>query len=112
MFTLRYSILLVYLKLFIAGADTLFSILCFRCTNLQELILTENFLTELPKSMGNLKELTVLNVDRNSLGEIPLEIGNMTLLGVLSLRDNKLTRLPNELGNCKSLHVLDVSGNR
>lgn len=67
---------------------------------------------ELPKSIGNLNELTVLNVDRNSLGDIPTDIGNMTLLGVLSLRDNKLTRLPNELGNCKSLHVLDVSGNR
>ena len=67
---------------------------------------------ELPRSIGNLNELTVMNVDRNSLGEIPLDIGNMTLLGVLSLRDNKLTKLPNELGNCKSLHVLDVSGNR
>lgn len=79
---------------------------------MQELILTENFLIELPNSLGRMTRLNNLNVDRNALIAIPSEIGYCTNLGVLSLRDNKLTKLPAELGNCVSLHVLDVSGNR
>lgn len=79
---------------------------------MQELILTENFLVELPNSIGRMKRLNNLNVDRNALIALPFEVGNLTNLGVLSLRDNKLTKLPVELGNCVSLHVLDVSGNR
>lgn len=82
------------------------------CENLQELILTENHLTELPTSIGNLVKLTNLNVDKNLLFELPPEIGNLTQLGVLSLRDNRIRYLPNEMGKCKELHVLDVSGNR
>ena len=83
-----------------------------RCENMQELILTENFLVELPNSIGRMVRLNNLNVDRNALISIPAEIGYCTNLGVLSLRDNKLTKLPSQLGNCVSLHVLDVSGNR
>lgn len=79
---------------------------------MQELILTENYLIELPTSIGRMTRLNNLNVDRNALEVLPSEIGNLTNLGVLSLRDNKLTKLPAELGNCVSLHVLDVSGNR
>lgn len=79
---------------------------------MQELILTENFLVELPTSIGRMRKLNNLNVDRNSLAAIPNEFGNLTNLGVLSLRDNKLVRLPAEIGNCLALHVLDVSGNR
>ena len=79
---------------------------------MQELILTENFLFELPSSIGRMTKLSNLNVDRNALEYLPIEIGNCTNLGVLSLRDNKLKRLPPELGNCSVLHVLDVSGNQ
>jgi protein scribble len=79
---------------------------------MQELILTENFLVEMPNSIGRMRRLNNLNVDRNSLVAIPSEIGNLTNLGVLSLRENKLIKLPAEIGNCISLHVLDVSGNR
>lgn len=84
----------------------------YRCDCMQELILTENYLTELPSSIGRMTMLNNLNVDRNSLSFLPAEIGNCTNLGVLSLRENKLAKLPYELGNCVNLHVLDVSGNR
>ena len=69
---------------FISGNFLLFTILYiftyiiryfFRCDNLQELILTENILTELPNSIGNLTKLTNLNVDRNRLNELPSQIG-------------------------------------
>jgi len=79
---------------------------------MQELILTENFLVELPPSIGRMTKLNNLNIDRNSLTSLPPEIGCCINLGVLSLRDNKLLKLPSELGNCTVLHVLDVSGNR
>ena len=49
--------------------------LCYRCMNLQELILTENFIAELPQSIGNLSHLTNLNVDRNRLQSLPEQIG-------------------------------------
>jgi len=46
---------------------------------LQELILTENFLLELPLSIGQLYNLNNLNVDRNSLQSLPTEIGKMII---------------------------------
>lgn len=49
----------------------------FSCENLQELILTENFLVELPVTIGRLVNLTNLNVDRNSLHCLPTEIGKL-----------------------------------
>jgi protein scribble len=109
---------------------------------LQELILTENFLKQLPATIGQLVKLTNLNVDRNALQTIPREIGKCGLimldhsiskgllngmddinvlnivaghlnqLGVLSLRENRLHYLPSEVGLCKGLQVLDVAGNR
>lgn len=79
---------------------------------MQELILTENFLVELPTSLGRMTKLNNLNIDRNSLVAVPADIGNCINLGVLSLRDNKLSKMPTELGNCAKLHVLDLSGNR
>ena len=78
----------------------------------QELVVTENFLTELPTSVGHLTKITNLNLDRNRLEFLPMEIGNLTVLGVLSLRENRLCELPSEIGNCRELHVLDVCGNR
>lgn len=55
--------------------DTFLLFSLFRCENLQELILTENFLMELPVSIGNLVKLTNLNADRNNLQSLPEKIG-------------------------------------
>lgn len=52
-----------------------FKLFYYSCENLQELILTENFLVELPVTIGRLVNLTNLNVDRNSLHCLPTEIG-------------------------------------
>lgn len=66
----------------------------------------------LPRSLGKLKKLTNLNVDRNRLGGVPKELGGCSSLNVLSLRDNRLGKLPAELADATELHVLDVAGNR
>uniref|UniRef100_A0A673GUI0 Protein scribble homolog n=1 Tax=Sinocyclocheilus rhinocerous TaxID=307959 RepID=A0A673GUI0_9TELE len=72
----------------------------------------ENFLFQsLPRSLGKLKKLTNLNVDRNRLSSVPAELGGCVSLNVLSLRDNRLEKLPAELANATELHVLDVAGN-
>ena len=82
------------------------------CDNLQELILTDNKLRQLPTSIGNLKRMYHFNVDKNLLEIIPSDLGKLTALSVLSMRDNKLVRLPNEIGNLKEMTVLDVAENR
>ena len=48
-----------------------------RCVNLQELVLTENYIGELPDSIGALTRLNNLNVDRNRLEYLPPAVGNL-----------------------------------
>ena len=68
-------------------------------------------LTELPKEIGNLTNLTELNIGCNELTKLPKEIGNLTNLTNLNLSLNKLTELPKEIGNLTNLNVLDLSEN-
>lgn len=42
-------------------------------------MLTENFLLELPVSVGKLYNLNTLNVDRNSVQSLPTEIGKLSI---------------------------------
>ena len=44
---------------------------------MQELVLTENYIGELPDSIGCLTRLNNLNVDRNRLEYVPPAIGNL-----------------------------------
>ena len=55
----------------------------------------------MPESIGNLTNLSWLNLYNNQLmGEIPSEIGNLTSLSYLSLHNNELTgEIPPEI--CK-----------
>ncbi|KAK3554687.1 hypothetical protein QTP70_032652 [Hemibagrus guttatus] len=77
-----------------------------------ELVLTENQLLNLPRSIGKLKKLSNFNCDRNRLVSLPKEIGGCSSLNVLCVRDNRLTHIPAELSQATELHVFDVSGNR
>lgn len=58
---------------------TFITIFNYSCENIQELILTENFLVELPVTIGRLVNLTNLNIDRNSLHCLPTDIGKYYL---------------------------------
>ena len=44
---------------------------------MQELVLTENYIGELPNSIGFMTKLNNLNVDRNRLEYLPPAIGNL-----------------------------------
>lgn len=56
-------------------------------------MLTDNLLQELPASLGNLRQLLNLNVDKNQIQQLPSTIGSCTSLGLLSVRDNLLTEV-------------------
>ena len=48
---------------------------------MQELVLTDNYISELPASIGDLTMLTNFNVDRNRLEYLPPQIGNLVNMG-------------------------------
>ena len=49
---------------------------------MQELVLTDNYISELPASIDDLTMLTNFNVDRNRLEYLPPQIGNLVNIGV------------------------------
>lgn len=96
---------------------------CYSIENTTEILLspytmfgsTGNILTgEIPPEIGNLENLTMLNLSFNQLsGEIPPEIGNLQNLNMLFLRENQLTgEIPSEIGNLENLTNLDLSSNQ
>jgi len=70
-----------------------------------------NKLESVPAEIGNLTNLTVLNLAKN-LSSLPAEIGNLTSLTWLSLYANQLSSLPAEIWTLTSLTVLDLAKNQ
>jgi len=81
-------------------------------TQLTHLSLSYNQLTQLPREIGNLTQLTYLYLSYNELTQLPKEIGNLTQLTHLSLSNNELTQLPTEIGNFTQLDYLNLSDNQ
>ena len=65
--------------------------------NLQQLWTSNNKLSSLPKSIGNLISLTTLDISRNDLCNIPKSIEKLTSLRILYLDKNKISKLPERL---------------
>lgn len=65
----------------------------------------------LPPEIGNLSNLTFLNLEFNHLSSLPPEIGNLSNLRHLDLWSNSLTSLPPEIGNLSSLRLLELADN-
>ncbi|CAN6994359.1 unnamed protein product [Brassica oleracea var. botrytis] len=86
-----------------------------RLKSLSSLSLTSVNLTgSIPKELGDLPELEVLDLADNSLsGEIPVEIFKLKKLKTLSLNTNNLEGvIPSELGNLTSLVELTLFDNK
>src|SRR5690606_18178168 len=81
-------------------------------TNLTELNLRHNQLTTLPETIGNLTNLMILTMDNNQLTTMPEAIGNLTNLTELILVNNQLTTLPATIGNLTNLIILNLDTNQ
>jgi len=83
----------------------------FDYTFLTKLYFNSNKLTELPPSLGRLRNLEELDVSLNELSEVPQEIGMLSKLRVFALVDNHVETFPFELGYLYKLDMLAVEGN-
>ncbi|MCP4696247.1 MAG: hypothetical protein GY862_05305, partial [Gammaproteobacteria bacterium] len=74
----------------------------------------ENLSGSIPVELGNLSNLTSLDLYGNQLiGSIPVELGNLTNLTNLELAKNQLSgSIPVELGDLTNLTGLHLSGNQ
>ena len=70
-----------------------------------------NFCETIPKKIGNLINLKVLNLAGNDIIELPSTIGNLKKLIYLKLSDNNLKKLPSTIGNLVNLEILDLKDN-
>jgi hypothetical protein len=80
-------------------------------TALKELILWENYLTNLPQEIGQLTVLEELILYHNQLSSLPSEIEKLTSLKVLSIYHNRLTSLPKEIEQLTNLVRLELDYN-
>lgn len=70
-----------------------------------------NGLKTLPKAVFNLRELSGLHLEGNEIRELSPLIGGLEQLRVLNLKDNQLARLPPTLARLRQLETLDLRGN-
>ncbi|XP_058201784.1 receptor-like protein 9DC3 [Rhododendron vialii] len=75
---------------------------------------SNNFSGEIPKAIGKLNSLIVLNFSHNSLtGYIPESLGGLTSIESLDISSNHLTgRIPSQLTSLTFLVVFNLSWNR
>jgi len=78
--------------------------------NLKRLYISNN-ITKLPKEIGNLTKLKILNLNFNELKSLPSEIGNLKKLEELEVENNHLTSIPSSIGKLKNLKILRMSEN-
>ncbi|KFV07519.1 Leucine-rich repeat and calponin homology domain-containing protein 3, partial [Tauraco erythrolophus] len=78
---------------------------------LKVLIASNNKLVSIPEEIGQLRQLTELDVSCNEIQTIPPQIGNLESLRDLSVRRNNLVCLPEELAELPLIR-LDFSCNK
>lgn len=78
---------------------------------LQWLILTDNKIEQLPKSIGNCHLLQKCGLAGNQLKELPLEMANCKNLELLRLATNQLNTLPQWLFKLPKLSWIAFNGN-
>jgi signal peptidase I len=79
---------------------------------LECLNLSDNAISEIPKSFGLIKKLKTLDLSDNQIKVIPPEIMNLNKLEELKLENNQLTCLPAQIGKLNKLKLLKLKGNK
>ena len=74
--------------------------------------LSNNKLTSLPTSLGNLRSLKTLNVSNNQIAELPYTIGLLKSVRMLDATHNSLKEVPEEIGDMASLEQLYLRHNQ
>lgn len=77
-----------------------------------DLDLSVNGLTRVPEWIGELTQLTRLNLYGNRIEALPESIGNLVNLVELNLGDNQLTSVPASIGRLTALTRVDLDRNR
>ena len=78
---------------------------------LQHLDLSDNRLTALPETFGQLAALRVLHLQRNQLTALPEAVGQLAALQHFCLNQNQLTALPETFGQLTALRTLLLNQN-
>ena len=78
---------------------------------LNELYLASNKLSQLPATIGQLRQLRHLDISSNHLTDLPPELGMCVYLKNLLIFDNNIRSLPGELGSLYQLEMLGIEGN-
>ncbi|MDR3680434.1 MAG: leucine-rich repeat-containing protein kinase family protein [Flavipsychrobacter sp.] len=79
--------------------------------HLRWLILTNNYITELPKEIGLCSRMQKLALAGNQLSSLPQELSNCRNLSLLRISANRLKQLPDWLLSMPKLSWLAFSGN-
>lgn len=69
-------------------------------------------LTKIPKEIGLLQNLTIIDLNTNRIKLIPLELFNITSLTRIYLYGNKITEIPPQISKLTALERLSVFENR
>lgn len=82
-------------------------------SNLRELYLQENQLTNLPDSFGlKLPKLEILDLRDNRLFVFPVQLLQLRNLQYLNLSENQIAFFPKDFAALQNLQILDIRGNR
>lgn len=79
--------------------------------NLRMLNVSNNLIDELPDTVSFLTKLKALNVSHNNLVQLPATIGHLPKLVIIIANNNRLTSLPREFAHLVNLISLNVSSN-
>lgn len=82
------------------------------CTHLTKLEVVHGTLSAVPNSVGNLKELKILNLNSNHLSTFPMIVFQLPKLEELQLMDGMIEEIPATITNMAShLNILSIARN-
>ncbi|MEH2320988.1 COR domain-containing protein, partial [Nostoc sp.] len=82
-----------------------------KLTNLTQLDLRSNQITQIPEAIAKLTNLTQLHLSGNQITQIPEAIAKLTNLTQLHLSFNQITQIPEAIESLLELETLDLRGN-